>query len=84
MKLTINAEVRKTMEELRQHFERYDAIVGVLSDKATSNSRAMDAGIDKASLETAIIGTAARLLSHATRGKLYPLMTEKFYGRTPR
>lgn len=81
MKLTVNKGVRDTMQELQVLFEKLNALDELLANKGTKNSIAMDAGLDKHSTETAIVGTAARLLSHATRGKLYPLMTERIYGR---
>ena len=80
MKLIVNKGVRETMEELQRLFERYDAICGVLAARGTSNSVAMDAGLDKHACETAIVGTAAKILSHATRGKLHPMTTEGTYG----
>lgn len=79
MKLIVNKGVRECMAELDRLFDRADALDRIMNDGL--HSAAMDAGLDKQANNTAVIGTAARLISHATQGRRYPLMTGILYGR---
>jgi hypothetical protein len=80
MKLVINKGVRDTMQELERLHDQLDAITSSLSKPDASFSNAMNDGLEKQSIERTILGACARMLSHATKGKRYPLMTERFYG----
>ncbi len=79
MKLVVNAGVRKTMQDLAQLMDQLDALSLILADRGSLESTAMEAGLDKRSCEAAIHGAACRLISHATQGKRYPMMTAGSY-----
>jgi len=76
MKLTINQGVRETIAKLETLFDEYDALGTILSNRSLPTSVAAEAGINKKAIESAIVSCAAKILSHATRGRRYPNMTD--------
>ncbi len=76
MKYVINQGVRDSIEELASLFERFDSVTSILSDRTVANSIATDAGFEKRSVESSIVSCAAKIISHATKGRRYPHMTK--------
>jgi transcription initiation factor TFIIIB Brf1 subunit/transcription initiation factor TFIIB len=74
MKLTVNKGVREEMAALYKLFDEHD-----LLSARMGNDASLDDFATRQSVERRIVGTAARLLSHATRGKRFPMMTEGTY-----
>ena len=81
MRLVINKGVREALVELEAAFDKVDASTRILSNPNGDFAQASAVGFDKMEQERAVLTAAARLLSHATRGKRYPNMTGRFYGR---
>lgn len=75
MKLVINQGVRDTIADLGTLLDQYDQLTGTLANRTTSNAIAVQAGYDKTALKDRIVSCAAKILSHATRGRRYPNMT---------
>jgi hypothetical protein len=76
MKLAITKHVKTEMYVLLAHLQMLDEANKVLCDNTASHSTHLDAGLDKESIQRCIVGTSARLISFATKGKLFPHMTE--------
>jgi hypothetical protein len=78
MKLIVNKGVRDTIAELERLFDEQEVLVGRLANPAASYEGAINDGFDKQALERRIVNMAARLLSHATRGRRFPNMTKEY------
>ena len=76
MKLTINKGVRESISELEKLFDQFDALGRTLSDRNLPPSIASDMEYERKSIESQIVSCGAKILSHATRGRRYPNMTD--------
>ena len=77
MKLVITKHVKTEMYVLLAHLQQLDEVNRTLSNNAASHSTHLDAGLDKESIQRCIVGTSARLISFATKEKMFPHMTEE-------
>jgi hypothetical protein len=76
MKMVITKHVKTELYVLLAHLQQLDEVNKVLSDNTALHSTHLDAGLDRESIHRCIVGTAARLISFATKGKMFPHTTE--------
>jgi hypothetical protein len=80
MKLVINAGVRQELQEMAVLAQALEANQRIGCNPAYSHSVAINASAEAIRLESRLANLALRMVSHATRGKMYPLMTQGVYG----
>ena len=79
MKLVVNSGVRASMARMLDLARQADACTRILGNPSIGFSAASGAGFERDRLNGMILAEAYRILSHATRGRLYPNMTEGVY-----
>lgn len=79
MKLVINKGVRECLREIERFNEEFNAHQVVMSNFNSGLSAATNAGAEQLRVKERIVGCAARMLSHASRGRINPYMTEGLY-----
>ena len=84
MKLVINKGVRDCLREIDTLGEELNGHTRMLANPACGESAARYSGAEKLLVEERICNTALRMLSHASKGRRYPLMTEGQYPANPR
>lgn len=77
MKLVVNKGVRDCVAELDQLLLEHAEVCRILANPGGMPPTALSGlGLQRARTEKCIVGCAARIISHATRGKRYPHMTD--------
>jgi len=79
MKYVMNQGVRDTVAELDQVAMQFDELTTQLANPNCQATHALNAGYDRQRLQERMASLACRILSHATRGKRYPNMTDGVY-----
>lgn len=79
MKLVVNSGVRASMDRMLNLARQADACTRIMANRSSGFSAESDAGFERERLKEKIVAEAYRILSHATRGRLYPNMTEGVY-----